>query len=250
MQSCSAARAAADEWLLLFPVVSDSDAFLLHSGGHSKLDLLPPVWGGAPVRRYGPVGDGAKWLLDVDDRTPCVIYSLGSNLQTEFEEAVLADTPCDVVTLDCTVDAAAMADAVARAPHSAGRFSFKPYCLGVEGTEAKVGGVRTVLRSVAAVMAELGHARVDVLKMDVEGAEHNALPALLHDARGALPAQIVVELHWDLRGLSSLNVVRDLVRAGYVLAYREDNRFSPGSTELTFALGCADEDDVHGAARL
>ena len=32
----------------------------------------------------------------------CVIYSLGSNNEWDVEEAMLAETPCEVFTFDCT----------------------------------------------------------------------------------------------------------------------------------------------------
>ena len=99
-------------------------------------------------------------------------------------------------------------------------------------------GARVALRSAAAVMAELGHARVALLKMDIEDGEHTALPAFLRDAAGALPSQISLELHWQAPGIEPLAVVRDLVRAGYVLVSREDNPLCHRCTELTWVHWC------------
>lgn len=221
--------------------------------GNELFDLLPPAWA-ARTTAYGPMGDGRKFLLDVGylnkprahtagERPPCVVYSLGGNLQTEFEEAMLAATTCDVVTLDCTVSEAVMVGVIARTPRAAGRFFFEPVCLGPDGATAFIAGSRVVLRSASSVMAELGHARVDILKMDIENGEHTALPDFLRDQARSLPSQISLELHWlgwEDSGLRALEVVRALVRAGYVLIAREDNPYCTrgGCTELTWVLGC------------
>lgn len=251
LATCAAARAAAARWLAALPADTAFEPTLVHRGGHAAFGLLPPAWA-APVVRYGalsdasraPESDGAKLLLDVRGlAAPCVIYSLGGNQQTEFEEAMLAATSCAVWTFDCTVTEAAMAPLIKRTRGGAGRFFFRPYCVGgINGDRVTIKGEAVVLRSVTSIMAELSHARVDLLKMDIEGAEHDALPAFLSAiAPVALPAQISLELHWQLRALNSLRVVRELVRAGYVLASREDNPFCTECTEVTFVSGCAAE---------
>ena len=216
--------------------------------GHQRFDYLPPAWA-APTVRYGPPGDASKLLLDVsalrESSAPCIIYSLGGNMQTEFEEAMLLSTACRVNTFDCTVSEDLMANAIARAPQSKGRFFFFPFCVGVQGTAAVIKGKTTTLRSVSSIMGELGHSRLDLLKMDVEGGEHTALPAFVHDlAAGTLPAQVSFELHWmgensAVELWDTLAAVRALVDAGYVLYSREDNPLCGGGcTELSMVKGC------------
>jgi len=258
LPSCAAAAAAGAEWARLFPSARGDPQLGVHAtyfDSHARFDLLPPVWGGAPLVSYGPPRDGHKKLLDVSylnapragggggggaPPPPCVIFSLGGNEQTEFEEAMLAATTCDVVTVDCSVSVESMDAIIARTPQSAGRFFFRPYCLGAAGATAVVHGTRVALRSAASVLAELGRTHLAILKMDIEEGEHAALPAFLRDAAGALPSQISMELRWPLhaRGVEPLAVARDLVRAGYVLASREDNPFCFSCTELTWVKGC------------
>jgi len=255
LPSCAAAAAAGAAWAAAFPPRATgpvADAAVPR--GHARFDLLPPAWASRRLRTYGPPGDGSKWLLDVSylappavalrpggggGPAPCVVYSLGGNMQTEFEEAMLASTSCDVLTADCSVSADAMAAVIARTPRAASRFSFTPTCLGAAGASAMIGGARHTLKSAREIMAAAGHERLAVLKMDIEGGEHAALPAFLRDAPpGGLPGQISFELHWDPPGLAPLLVVRDLVRAGYVLVSREDNRLCGECSELTFVHGC------------
>jgi hypothetical protein len=57
-----------------------------------------------------------------------------------------------------------------------------------------VGAVVDVsVHRLATIMAMLGHVRIDVLKMDVEGAEYMVLPDILRS--GISPSQILVEFH-------------------------------------------------------
>jgi hypothetical protein len=255
LPSCAAAAAAGAAWAAAFPPRATgpvADAAVPR--GHARFDLLPPAWASRRLRKYGPPGDGSKWLLDVSylappavalrpggggGPAPCVVYSLGGSMQTEFEEAMLTATSCDVLTADCSVSTDAMAAVIARTPRAAGRFSFTPTCLGTSGASATINGARHTLKSAREVMASAGHERLAVLKMDIEGGEHAAPPAFLRDAPpGGLPGQVSLEVHWLQRGLVPLLVVRDLVRAGYVLVSREDNPHCTNCTELSFVHGC------------
>jgi FkbM family methyltransferase len=49
------------------------------------------------------------------------------------------------------------------------------------------------VRSLPSIMKELGHESIDVLKMDIEGAEYDVLDALI--ASGTRPKQLLVEFH-------------------------------------------------------
>jgi FkbM family methyltransferase len=76
------------------------------------------------------------------------------------------------------------------------------------------------------VMKDLGHERLDVLKIDIEGAEYAVLDDLL--ASGLLPKQLLVEFHHGMGGVAlettetSLDRLRD---AGYrVFDARETGR--------------------------
>ncbi len=90
------------------------------------------------------------------------------------------------------------------------------------------------VRALATLMNERGHARIDVLKLDIEGSEFSVLPAI-----AALPIkQILVEVHtrfyrYGLKGLRRLwgeyrewRMMRALKRAGFVLVARHNDDFT------------------------
>lgn len=54
-------------------------------------------------------------------------------------------------------------------------------------------GLELPVRRLSTVMRELGHGQVDILKMDIEGAEYDVLRTLHED--GVFPTQILVEFH-------------------------------------------------------
>jgi FkbM family methyltransferase len=90
------------------------------------------------------------------------------------------------------------------------------------------GGDRIELpvKRLATVMKELGHDRLDVLKIDIEGAEYAVLEDLL--ATGVLPKQLLVEFHHGMGGVALETTEASLDRlhaAGYrVFDARETGR--------------------------
>lgn len=72
------------------------------------------------------------------------------------------------------------------------------------------------VKRLSTVLAALGHARLDVLKLDIEGAEYGVLDEML--ATGTLPGQLLVEFHHGMHGipLARTEAMLDrLISAGY-----------------------------------
>jgi FkbM family methyltransferase len=69
-----------------------------------------------------------------------------------------------------------------------------------KGAEA---GVEVPVRRLGTIMAELGHERIDLLKLDIEGAEYDAIDDILADRIEV--AQLLVEFHhrWPTVGLEA-----------------------------------------------
>lgn len=74
-------------------------------------------------------------------------------------------------------------------------------------------------RSLAAVMQEQGHDRIDLLKLDIEGAQHEVLRAALRD--GIRPKVICVEFDQPDTLTRMYRTYARLRRAGYRLAVRD-----------------------------
>jgi FkbM family methyltransferase len=82
------------------------------------------------------------------------------------------------------------------------------------------------VKRLSTAMRELGHDRLDVLKLDIEGSEYGVLKDLL--TTGPLPRQLLVEFHHGLGGATldqTEAALSDLARAGYqVFDARETGR--------------------------
>ena len=95
--------------------------------------------------------------------------------------------------------------------------------------------VEAPVRRVVTLMRDLGHERIDLIKMDIEGAEYTVLPDLI--ASGVRPAQILVEFHHRWREATPARtraMIRLLNEHGYRIA-----DVSPKGRELTFVLPAA-----------
>jgi len=171
-------------------------------------------------------------------QAPCVIYSLGSNGNFIFEEAVSRNTPCVIHTFDCTVSKERLPAVLPE------RVTYHSICLGSDEE------VTSQYRSLGSLMREFGHKRVDLLKMDIEGFEYRVVEAMygsfLKKGGKNLPLQIAFEQHffavsgpaWSnhVPGLSSGDMAAlwvDLTDMGYVLAGRMDNELCPHCAELS-----------------
>lgn len=71
------------------------------------------------------------------------------------------------------------------------------------------------VKPVHVLMRELGDARVDIIKMDIEGAEHRTLASLLAD--GPLPSVLCVEFDQPQPVRQVVSAVRRLQSVGYAL---------------------------------
>jgi FkbM family methyltransferase len=145
-------------------------------------------------------------LVDAD----WICYSGGLGDDISFELELIAATECRMYGFDPTPRAVAHAQGVAaHNPH----FTFMPVGLwssdtsarfykpadsrhashsiaGLQGTD---GFITAACRSLPSLMAELGHDRIDLLKLDVEGAEYEVLEPLL---RGDLKVRVLcVDFH-------------------------------------------------------
>ena len=130
--------------------------------GHRRFDVMMPAVDACPsLTLIGSSFDGGKLICGLDRipdtaETPCVVYSVGSNNQWDFEAGIVERTNCRVFTFDCTVDGVVPG-------HIEDRVTFHKICLGTKTTGGEVGS----FLSLAKMMSMLRHDHITLLKMDI-----------------------------------------------------------------------------------
>ena len=180
-------------------------------------------------------------LLDVSS----VVYSLGVGDTIEFDVRLIERTGASVYAFDPTPDAEVTLAAnkpppefhfcAAAAAGSDGELTLYPrvrsngslsttmFTITEEPRNAHLG--QTVPALTVSSMAEgLGHSQIDLLKMDIEGAEYEVLDDLI--ANGPLPRQLLVEFHHRHKGIGREKTersLRQLRNKGYQVFYVAEN---------------------------
>jgi FkbM family methyltransferase len=170
--------------------------------------------GGCPVER---VGDWAMWPGHV--RADSVVYGFGVGLSIGWDLEMIRRFGCTVHAFDPTP----VSIEWVRQQKFPPEFSFHDYGIAAFDGELdfypprKTGNphfsqerrrglallrppVQGRVYRLATIMQMLGHSRIDVLKLDVEGSEFEAIPDLL--ASGIAVDQLLVEIHYQFRSRS------------------------------------------------
>jgi FkbM family methyltransferase len=160
-----------------------------------------------------------------------IVYSGGVGEDASFDLALIERYGCTVWAFDPTPRAATYARAIDN-PH----FVFIPVGLwshdsvqqfhaplhadyvshSIGNRHRTAPSFTAQCRSFSSLMSELGHTRIDLLKLDVEGAEYRLLPAIF----AARPSVVCVELH-AMRAAGRAHAVLAFLRQGYSLAGAE-----------------------------
>jgi FkbM family methyltransferase len=179
--------------------------------------------------RYGSEYGG--WWIHPDSLGPTsIVYSFGVGTDVSFDLALIRAFGVRVHAFDPTPRSIAWIERQSLPPE----FSFHPIGLAhFDGEQAfhapvredhvsysTIGGhsrgeeVRAPVRRLDSILSMLGHDHVDLLKIDIEGAEYPALRDLVACRLG----QILVEFHHGHHGLTARDTreaVRDLNRSGF-----------------------------------
>mmetsp|Transcript_6050 Transcript_6050/g.12253 ORF Transcript_6050/g.12253 Transcript_6050/m.12253 type:complete len:169 (+) Transcript_6050:638-1144(+) len=148
-------------------------------------DNWEPTWHCAFMQRLGNKGDGGKWVCDpykLAGSADCVVLSIGSNNQFDFEEAILAVNPrCEIHTFDHTI---------ANPSNKPPAVHFHPFGLGAQDTPP----VLTLQSALAKAGVGVSGRMIEMIKIDCEGCEYEVWEAI-----AALPArQVLMEVHWGM----------------------------------------------------
>ena len=177
--------------------------------------------------RIGRIGDGGKWVCGLRSNLMrgrrCLVYSLGSAGDTSFEDALLRPTDCEVHTFDPTLNQAVQAAVEARP-------NLQFHAIGVGGSTKPGLGQTPVtvsnLQSLESIMADLQHAWIDILKIDIESYEWSLFTDFyaVHGAR--LPAtQLLVEFHFPGQAATVWEVLDAILADKYRVFSVEPNSY-------------------------
>ncbi|KAI0781889.1 methyltransferase domain-containing protein [Abortiporus biennis] len=127
------------------------------------------------VERIGTMGDGGKWVCGMDRiarQKDCVIYSFGVNGESSFESELLERAPgCQIWGYDFSVNS--FGPEIEQVPSLKSRSHFFPYALSAKDNHAP--GVHPPEYTLQTLMEINGHDFIDILKVDIEGAEFESL---------------------------------------------------------------------------
>eukprot|EP01041_Mallomonas_annulata_P001649 gene1649-3190_t len=191
-----------------------------------------PTWSCGMERRLGLRSDGGKWICDPHriSRNRCLVYSLGSHEQYDFEVYVNTQIPgCEIHTFDPFFN-------------GTGKPSYLNYHqMGIKGhitaQDANVTSNNLVFETLPAIIQKLNHTglTIDILKIDVEGEEFDILTdELFHQLRSLQTTirQIALEIHPGARSPNTndsnpIDKVRQLFDVfehnNYLIFHREPN---------------------------
>ena len=193
------------------------------------------------------VKDGGWWFSPENFNKDSIVYSLGVGDEIDFDLAIIEQFGVEVFAFDPTPSSIDMLDK-SKLPE---RFHFHPWAvtaadgslkfyprLKKDGTksdvmftmipeeETKDDVIEVPAYSLSTIVKKLGHDRIDVLKMDIEGAEYEVLDGLLESP--VKPTQLLVEFHHRFveNGLErTYEIISRLREAGYqVFAISEIGR--------------------------
>lgn len=169
---------------------------------YSVWDLVPASYN-CPfeVERIGRMGDGGKWVCGMSryekSKTPLIVYSFGVQNESSFEQEMLERTNCKIWGYDFSVEAF-------------GPALVEPYRSRTQFLQAGIAGTTDKVReppffNIQDLMERNGHTYIDILKIDIEYFEFEALTSLLRhissspSAQTSAPefpiGQMLIELH-------------------------------------------------------
>lgn len=205
-------------------------------------DLYEPLYNCRNRIRLGRVGDGGKWVCNLDRLisriAPCVVYSFGSNGEVSFEEDVIAESggKCAVHVFDPVLQSVRSHNRLFNGPTALDLSAtldypgFSWHTTGLGAREEQLSTHRFGKMSVerlSTTMARLGHSFVDILKVDIEGHEWEAFLSDIFASEGPLPfGQLLIEVHVENFRLAGkfFDVAE---QRGLRMFFKEPNQYAP-----------------------
>jgi FkbM family methyltransferase len=200
------------------------------------------------TERIGRRGDGGKWLCNPTElKRPCLVYGVGVGDDISFDREMASRFGCEVHLFDPTPSVVKRFGDLKQGQRlGEGSICFHPWGLGpVSGDPAKarelnIEGSACEVKTLDEIATALGHTKIDVLKIDIEGGELTVLPDMLKRSLFAKLqiAQLLVEFHAFEKGdfPKIANLVVELEAAGLLLHRKELNPYDASQcAEYAFA---------------
>ncbi len=195
-----------------------------HSGKHFFQRNWEPSYSCNVNARMGCPGDGGKWVCDPHHflgTENCVVYSIGSNDEFSFEEAVYDFNPkCEIHTFD-------HATAATEKPPF---LHFHPWKL---ANHDSLSESKFTIRS---IMRRLGHHNISVLKIECGGCELDSFNAVTFPPGNGAIRQILMEVHFVNGPEPVHNLFSFLSNVGYAIFSKEPNIQYSNGNAVEFAL--------------
>ena len=196
---------------------------------------------GWPLLELGERSTGCSWLFCPEGlNAQSIIYSGGVGRDVTFEHALVERFGCSLVLFDPSPTGR---ETMARPENKILQFKFHPVALAgrcgtltfappqnaAEGSwfthQNAPGAVEVPAVDLATLMERNGHDHIDLLKIDIEGAEYEVLDHLLE--RRLNVRQVTVEFHHSnlpgIRRSQTIRAILNLRRAGYKLIDQSGN---------------------------
>lgn len=157
--------------------------------------------------------DGSKWMCNAkalkQTGGKCLVYSFGGHTEYDWDEAMVNTTGCEHHIFDFAApcmepgkekeSCQPFAEIYGPELKRKGVTDYHNYGIGVEDGDFQWFKNKLPVKSLETIMQMLGHQRrrIDVLKLDVEGAEWDVMPSIL--SSGIEIGQMNIELHWPRR---------------------------------------------------
>ena len=179
-----------------------------------------PTWTCCFERRMGLRSDGGKWVCDphrIFVKDSCIVYSVGSNDQYDFEQAVHdAGNHCEIHTFEMNTNSTSI-----------------PWFINFHHVEISATASGEGKKTLYEIMDDLKHGEkvIDILKFDAEGAEYTVFtPSFFEELskRRILVRQLLIELH-NFPGVNEFVVlsIRNLFSTfkdhNYAIFHKEPN---------------------------
>jgi FkbM family methyltransferase len=193
------------------------------------------LWQGAQIKcpRMKLGKEGACWCVCPQElRASSVVYSFGVGEDISFDLALIERFGLRVQAFDPTPRSIEWLQTQTAPPefvfHAHGVAGFDGYCAfvppenpahvshSIVARPASRPAIEVPVHRLGTIMKMLGHEQIDLLKMDIEGAEYGVLADLL--ACGVPVKQLLVEFHhrWPQLGIEKTRqAIRALNLAGY-----------------------------------